>query len=198
MKRKRLDSRILVNALVRAVAALVLVMAALLFGSMVAKADVVLEWNAIAVDTAIANGTNPVDQSRYAAIVQLAVFQAINAITGRYEPYQGSVIAAPHGASAEAAAIQAAYHVLVNFFPNSQPTLDMQRAASLALIPDGDAKTHGVATGDAAATAMIALRANDGSSPPKFYIPESVEPGKWQATPSCPVMNGVAAGTFLH
>ncbi len=99
--------------------------------------------------------------------MQLAVFEAVNAITGDYKPYLGTIIAAP-GASAEAAAIQAAYRVLLNYFPNSQPTLDIQLAASLALIPNGQAKTDGIATGDAAAAAMIALRANDGSSPPKF------------------------------
>jgi hypothetical protein len=64
MKRKRLDSMICVKAPAPEFAALVLVMAALLFGSAIASADVVLEWNAIAVDTAIANGANPVAQSR--------------------------------------------------------------------------------------------------------------------------------------
>jgi hypothetical protein len=56
-----------------------MLMATLLFGSAVAKADVVLDWNAIAVNTAIANGQNPVAQARFAAIAQLAVFEAVNA-----------------------------------------------------------------------------------------------------------------------
>jgi hypothetical protein len=59
-------------------------MVALLFGSAVAKADVVLDWNAIAVNKAVANGQNPVAQARFAAIPQLAVFEAVNAITGDY------------------------------------------------------------------------------------------------------------------
>ena len=61
-------------------------------------------------------------------------------------------------------------------------------------IPDGSAKTDGIATGDAAAAAMIALRANDGSSPPQFYTPGPPVPGAWQATPSCQSVNGVAVG----
>jgi hypothetical protein len=61
-------------------------------------------------------------------------------------------------------------------------------------IPDGSAKTDGIATGDAAAAAMIALRANDGSSPPQFYTPGPPVPGAWQATGGCPVVNGVAVG----
>jgi hypothetical protein len=64
----------------------------------------------------------------------------------------------------------------------------------LASIPDGQAKTDGIATGEAAALAMIALRANDGSSPPQFKIPGSPVVGEWQATPSCPIVNGVAVG----
>src|ERR1700740_15869 len=84
---------------------------ATLFGSAVAKADVVLDWNAIAVNTAIANKQNPFAQARSAAIVQIAVFEAVNAITGKYRPYLGTIVA-PQGASPEAAAIQAAYRVL--------------------------------------------------------------------------------------
>jgi hypothetical protein len=166
---------------------------AALFGAAVAKADVVLDWNAIAVNTAVANGQNPFAQARYAAIVQLAVFESVNAITGEYHPYLGTIVAPP-GACPEAAAIQAAYHVLNTYFPMSATPLAADRAKSLASIPDGQAKTDGIATGDAAALAMIALRAHDGSSPAQFKIPGPPVPGEWQATPSCPIMNGVAVG----
>src|ERR1700722_12515699 len=166
---------------------------AALFGAAVAKADVVLDWNAIAVNTAVANGQNPFAQARYAAIVQLAVFESVNAITGEYHPYLGTIVAPP-GACPEAAAIQAAYHVLNTYFPMSATPLAAERAKSLASIPDGQAKTDGIATGDAAALAMIALRANDGSSPAQFKIPGPPVPGEWLATPSCPMMNGVAVG----
>jgi hypothetical protein len=170
-----------------------MLMATLLFGSAVAKADVVLDWNVIAVNTAIANGQNPFAQARSAAIVQLAVFESVNAITGEYHPYLGTIVAPP-GACPDAAAIQAAYRVLSTYFPASASTLDAERANSLASIPDGQAKTDGIATGDAAALAMIALRANDGSSPPQFKIPGPVVPGEWQATPSCPIVNGIKVG----
>jgi PAP2 superfamily len=166
---------------------------ATLFGAAVAKADVVLEWNAIAVHTAVANKQNPFAQARYAAIVQLAVFEAVNAITGDYQPYLGT-ITAPPGASAEAAAIEAAYQVLSTYFPASASPLNAARRNSLSQIPDGQAKADGIATGDAAASAMIALRANDGSSPPQFKIPGPPVPGEWQATPSCPIVNGIAVG----
>jgi len=175
----------------------VVMMLALLFNSPVARADVVLDWNAIAVNTAIANGQNPFAQARYAAIVQLAVFEAVNTITRDYQPYLGNIVAPP-GASAEAAAVQGAYRVLVTYFPNSASVLNTERTNSLALISDGQAKNDGITTGDAAALAMIALRANDGSSPPQFKVPGPPVPGEWQATPSCPIVNGIAVGTFFQ
>jgi hypothetical protein len=171
--------------------------AALLLGSVEAKADAVLDWNEIAVNTAIANGQNPFAQARYGAIVQLAVFEAVNTITGDYRPYLGTIVA-PHGASPDAAAIQAAYRVLSTYFPASAATLGAARAKSLASIPDGQAKTDGIATGDSAANAMIALRANDGSSPAQFKIPGPPVPGEYQATPSCPVVNGLAVGILFQ
>ena len=172
-------------------------MLGLLVGSIAARADAVLDWNAIAVSTAVANKQNPYAQARYAAIVQLAVFEAVNSITDEYQPYLGT-ITAPPDASPDAAAIEAAYQVLINYFPSSQATRYADYLNSMSSIPDGPAKTDGIAAGDAAAAAMIALRANDGSSPPQFYIPGPPLPGAWQATPSCPVVNGVAVGTGLQ
>ena len=169
---------------------------ALLLGS-AARADAVLDWNAIAIDTAIANGQSPYAQARFAAITQLAVFEAVNAVKGDYKPYLGSIVA-PRGASADAAAVAAGYRVLRTYFPASAMSLDAALANSLALIPDGQAKDDGIATGEAAASAMILLRANDGSSPPQFYTPGPALPGAYQATPSCPVVNGIAVGAFFH
>ncbi len=174
-----------------------ILMVTLLIGPAVAKADAVLDWNLIAVNTAIANGQSPFAQARSAAIVQLAVFESVNAITGEYHPYLGTIVA-PRDASPEAAAIQAAYRVLSTYFPASAATLDADRANSLSLIPDGQAKNDGIATGDAAALAMIALRANDGSSPAQFKVPGPAVPGEYQATPSCPIMNGIKVGTLFQ
>jgi len=156
---------------------------------MAAGADVVLDWNAIAVSTVISQGQSPFAQPRVLAITQLAVFEAVNAITGDYTPYLGTVVA-PGGASAKAAAVAAAYHVLKNYFPLAA-ALDSSYQASLATIADGTAKAGGIATGQAAAAKIIALRIGDGSSPPQFSLPASTEPGVWQVTPSCPPAGGV-------
>ena len=155
-----------------------------------ARADAVLEWNAIAV--AVTSGS-PFTQARFMAITQLAVFEAVNAVTGKYEPYLGTIVEAP-GASAEAAAIAAAYRVLKTYFP-ANASLDPARESSLAAIPDSPAKSLGIATGEAAAAAMIANRIGDNAAPPPagLYVPGPPEPGKWQLTPACTA----GAGVFL-
>jgi hypothetical protein len=157
--------------------------------SIAARADVVLDWNAIAVSTVVGQGQSPFAQPRLLAIAQLAVFEAVNAITGDYDPYLGTVVA-PAGASADAAAVAAAYSVLKNFFPLA-PNLDTAYAASLAAIPDGSAKAGGIATGQIAAAQMIARRVGDGAAPPQFFLPTSTDPGSWQLTPGCPAAGGV-------
>lgn len=169
----------------------VAVAAVLLCSPAIATADVVTDWNAIAVATS--GGQNPFNQARLMAITQLAVFEAVNAVTGKYEPYLGDVVV-PAGASASAAAVAAAHGVLKYYFPASAVALDAARASSLAAIPDGSSKDGGVATGEAAAAAMIVARLNDGSAVPEFHVPASSDPGVWQLTPSCPA----AGGVFLH
>jgi hypothetical protein len=157
----------------------------------VSSDEVVLQWNEIAVATIGAQP--PFPSTRFMATVQLAVFEAVNAISGKYEPYLGA-IPAPVSASTEAAAITAAHGVLKAFFPAASDTLDQQRDASLALIPDGQEKTDGIAVGEVAAAAMIADRTGDGSTPAQFYLPTNSDPYEWQLTPSCPP----AGGAFYH
>lgn len=150
---------------------------------------IVLQWNEIAVATIGAEP--PFPSARLMATVQVAAFEAVNAITRDYEPYLGK-ITAPSGASTEAAAVTAAHGVLKAFFPAQGATLDKKRADSMATIPNGQAKDDGVAVGKAAAAAMIANRKNDGSAPPQFHAPPSSSPYEWQTTsPGCPPEGGV-------
>jgi hypothetical protein len=160
---------------------------ALLLMPAAGKADVILDWNAIMQATV--STQTPFPQARLAAITQLAVFEAVNAITRDYKPYLGT-ITAPANASPEAAAASAAHDVLKNYFPTNAAVLDAALATSLATVPDGPAKTAGIAVGQAAAAAMIANRANDGSAPSLFYLPTSSQPGVWQLTPSCTAAGG--------
>jgi hypothetical protein len=104
---------------------------------------VVREWNELAFTT-IGAQPGPFQGTRMMTTVQVAVFEAVNTITGKYEPYLGT-LSAPPGASPEAAAVTAAHGVLVAFFPAQIANLDQRRDASLASIPDGQAKTDGIA-----------------------------------------------------
>jgi hypothetical protein len=152
----------------------------ILFAATPARADAVQDWVSIMLTTI--GGQSPFAQARFAAITELAVFEAVNACTKEYEPYLGT-IAAPRRASAVAAAIAAAHRVLRNYFPASAADLDARRAIALSTVPDGARKNDGIAVGEAAAAAMIAARANDGSSPLQTFLPDSTEPGVWQPTP---------------
>ncbi len=145
----------------------------------VAHADAVTDWNAI-MQTTVAP-SNPFAQGRSAAIVQIAVFEAVNSIMGDYQPYLGTLPARP-GASPEAAVAAAAYRTLVTLHPGSISSLDAALASSLAAIPDGPAKTEGILVGEEAAAASLALRDNDGSATVVPYMP-GTEPGNWQPTP---------------
>lgn len=149
-----------------------------------ARADIVLTWNELTVKTLVGQGASPFAQARFAAIVQLAVFEAVNAITGDYEPYIG--IVAPAGASAEVAAATAAYRVLKTYFPGA-PDIDKTYNDWLALIPAGAPKDNGVSTGEAAAKALTDSRTNDGSSPATVSPVGLPSPGVWQLTlpPGC-------------
>src|SRR5688500_14684940 len=90
------------------------------------SADTVREWNAIATSVPVGS---PFNQARVVAITQLAVFEAVNAIDPRYQPYLGTVVA-PAGASVDAAVIAAAYRVLRTYaLPAGHPMLDAARAA---------------------------------------------------------------------
>ena len=145
--------------------------------------DIVLRWNQIAAQTATA--TSPFNQARIGAIVQLAVFEAVNAITGDYEPYLDPATAAPPGASIEAAVVTAAHKVMITYFASAATALNAARDADLAAILDGPAKTDGIAVGMAAADAMIALRATDGSAPLVSIVPSSTAAGDYRLTTGC-------------
>jgi hypothetical protein len=144
--------------------------------------NVVTDWNTIASTTIVTNGgKSPGPSSVWFAYSSLAVYDAVNAITGQYQPFYYR-FAAPANASTGAAAAAAAHRVLVNYFPSQQTALDSQFTTSLAGIADGGDKTAGVAVGEAAAMAIISARLGDGLEANISYIPGS-GPGAWIPTP---------------
>jgi len=151
----------------------------------IARADAVLDWNAIAADT-ISTASPPrpgpvgfLDM----AVVQAAVYDAVQAIDGKFKPYHVQIPGA--SGSPEAAAAKAAHDVLVNIFPAQGASLDTAYRDYLA--KKGLAESDpGVAVGQTAAAGMLALRANDGRVPNPLPPPFTGENaiGVWRPTTS--------------
>ena len=144
------------------------------------RADVVTDWNLTTLQAAVAAGV-PQRQHRVAAMVHAAIHDAVNSVEPRYEAY--AVQVSPSGeASIEAAAVQAAYGVLIRLLPAQAALLDGARSASLSQIPDGPVKEEGLAVGEAVAGRIVALRSADGSDVDGTYTFGS-GPGEYQRTP---------------
>jgi hypothetical protein len=141
---------------------------------------VIATWDGIAMRTSIATG--PPAQLDL-AVVSAAMYNAVVTIEGRYEPYAEQPRAKAN-ASPEAAAATAAYRVLVALFPAASEQLAADYRTSLARIPAGVGKIHGVRVGEQAAAAILALREGDGRNDPSITSPvPGDEPGEWRGTP---------------
>jgi hypothetical protein len=164
----------------RRVLGLLAASAALLVPVASARADTVTEWNLNAANALFVTAAQPAQVSvPHLAMVHGAVYDAVNAIDGGHEGYLVSSGSAQPSDSKEAAAAAAARRVLVHLVPAQEATLDALYAASLAGVPDGPAKTGGVAVGEQAGAAMIAARVNDGRFGP-FRFAVGSGPGVWR------------------
>jgi hypothetical protein len=154
-------------------------------------ATVLLNWDQYAVEatsnmptgTPAGAGMTPPVASLHVAMVELAMYDAVNAIDRTREPYLRGLPRASRTASKSAAAATAAYKVLVGFQP---PLADIVKAnlkvlydATLAAIPDGRRENAGIRIGNAVAAKMLAKRANDGRFVPYSFTASNVV-GKWR------------------
>jgi hypothetical protein len=153
----------------RAIAAIWTVALSLLAGAPGAGADVVTDANAKAADIASRHPATPISV-RMMAIVQVSVFEAVNAITGRYPAYRAKMTPAP-SASVDAAVASATRYALSRMMPAQQAAIDADYQAQLAVIPDGPAKAAGLVVGEQAADAIVAACADDGMVAPDIYRP---------------------------
>jgi hypothetical protein len=179
--------------------------------SSVVRADAVTDWNAIAIQI-ISNAPCPAapcanppvhpgaTATLDSAMVQAAVYDAVESITGRFRPYAVHVPGA--SGSTAAAVAKAAHDVLVNRFPSLTGTLDTTYHDYLTAhsLSESD---PGVAVGAQAAAGIIALRANDGSfpSPPPPPFTGGNAPGEWRPTisyqPGPPASNSPMLAPWL-
>jgi hypothetical protein len=154
------------------------------FAPAFARADTVTDWNETASTAIVGTAGQPPPVSVLSfAMVQGAVYDAVNAIDRRHRPYLIEPAARPTD-SKDAAAATAAFRVLVALFPSQQATLQARYDSSLAAIADGPpgGKAAGIAVGEQAAAAMLAARANDGRFGP-FTPVIGTTPGAWRPTP---------------
>jgi hypothetical protein len=145
----------------------------------------------------------PGEAGVYMGIVHVAIYDAALAIEGGYQPYAIGLVAPD--ASPEAAIATAAYRTLLGLYlklpsdvivgldPALRPILDAHYNAYMAAIPDGPAKDEGKAVGELVATAVLALRRNDGrEKDPQFgvlpFVPPASGPGVWGPDRNRPVL----------
>jgi hypothetical protein len=157
-----------------------LVVAAALLASPMARGDVVTDWNITATDIVVVANLPPPPNSRMMALVQSAVYEAVNAITKRYPPDRVKLDAVP-GASVHAAVAAANRTMLSKLVPAQQAAIDSAYQAALSALPDGPAKTEGIAVGEQASAAILTLRADDGAAVPESYRPHTT-PGLYVPT----------------
>jgi hypothetical protein len=162
--------------------------------------NAVIAWNDTAADAALdaclAPTNNPLHESRMYTMMHLAIHDALTAIDRRSRPY-ALAIHVP-GASPRAAVAAAAHGVLdplLEELPapfsdcvvssNAVSAVDTAYAAAIAAVPDGVAKTRGIALGQAAAAVILAVRTADGSDTPLFdaAYPQGTQPGEYRFTP---------------
>jgi len=163
-------------------AALVFASLATVFATNAKADDPIAAWNEIAESAIKTAGHAPPVAALDFAIVHLAIYDAVESIDRRYEPYH-SVVPGAHG-SLSAAAAKAGHDVLVVLFPTQGTTID--HAYMNYLMANGISQFDpGVAVGAEAAANILALRSNDGRFPvgqPPFLGNTAI--GQWRPTPS--------------
>ncbi|MGB4780659.1 vanadium-dependent haloperoxidase [Candidatus Methylomirabilis sp.] len=138
----------------------------------IAHADVISDWHKKTVLAGV-KAKAGVMQERNAAIVHVAMFDALNAIERRYTPYRVQLTAASN-TSREAAASAAAHFLLIRLYPDQAKDFEIFYRASLATIPDGEPKSQGIQLGEKVAAEIFAWRAKDGADAPNTYRPHTV------------------------
>jgi hypothetical protein len=158
-----------------------LLLAAFCLIPLAASANVITDWDEKAVALIQPRFVPPVAY-RAMAIIELAMFEAVNSIDKHYQPY-GTLLLASPGASRDAAAAAAAAVAMTKLVPDAANDIQAALTDYLAKVPDGNAKADGVKVGTEAAEAILQARADDGSAAPDAYRPVTA-PGVYVPTPN--------------
>ncbi len=143
---------------------------AAIFSAAAAHADPVIDWNIKAVELTVEAKQGAPIANRTMAIMHTAVFMAANAISGRY-PGMTPKMDVPGGASLDAAVAAASRATLLKLMPAQQAAIDNAYQKAIAAIAEGSARNDGIAIGENAANAALAMRASDAAIAPESYRP---------------------------
>lgn len=165
--------------------------------------DAILHWNEVSLDVVAADHTlpelkehpGPTEASRTLAIVHGAMFDAINSIQGKYEPYLIKVVGTS-GADIDAAVGQAAHDTLAALYPGQAATIDAALASWLGQIPNGKAENLGIALGKTVAEAVLEHRENDGADATSDYAYHVGELFHHQTDPVTLAVSGVTQDPY--
>jgi hypothetical protein len=164
-----------------------------------ARGDAVTEWSAYLDEAAMATAQPVPAQSRSAAIVHVAIFDAVNGIVRQFTPYHVTE-RAPHGARPEAAAMQAAYTTICALYPAHKDALDLHLAESIRKLPGGNGNNssniRGRAWGEYVAQRILTLRSTDGWSDPQPPFMGGFETGQWRSVPFGANADGALPAVF--
>jgi len=160
------------------------------------QSDAVLDWNTCLEEVVFATAQPVPSQPRSAAMVHLAMFDAVNGVEHRYTPYHVTA-AAPRGAGKEAAAVQAAYTVLRALYPTQTNLLDARLVESLAKVPGKrESITRGRAWGEYVANQILALRSTDHWNDPQPPFMGGFAVGQWRSLPFSTNADGALPAVF--
>ena len=157
------------------------VSAAVTNGTLVAQ-DMVTLWNLVALEMVKTNLQMAPVAARTLAMVHGAMFDAVNSISGTYNPYR-ELVRPGFACSAEAGAAAAAHTVLSGIYTGHVAYLNQALANSLAGVADGLAKTNGISLGMGIGQKMLAWRADDMMRMMMTNYTVGANPGDWQPTP---------------
>jgi hypothetical protein len=144
---------------------------ALLLAGPPARADVVADWNAIALQTVLVSEPQPAQAAYAMATVHLAMFEAINFVEGGYPPRLLARPGAALGKAGDAAAAATAHHVLGEMYPGRKTALDQALERSFASIPDAREKANARIWGEQLGGIVRAGRSADGARRSPARVP---------------------------
>jgi len=145
-----------------------------------AQADVIIDWNTRADAIATEKKLGSPVHGRGLAMMHVAMFEALNAIDRRYQPYRLKLVA-DRNTSREVAAAVAGHDVLLALYPDQKPGLDALLEQTLTAVPDGPPRERALILGRKAAAEILALRTADGAGAPDTYRPVA-QPGQYVPT----------------